>query len=220
MSAFSNRNLVIVFIVSINILNMRIQSGRRNLLNDNFIRSKKQSGIKLTKEIFEWKPVIHGNVKCHLAIEIWKSFEKVSINIILNIWESSSISGRSRLNDNVIQDAKEQSGINLKEIFEWKPVIYRNVRCRHLYSNINLEIIFKSAYNYYPYMRISFNQWKKKSSSCHAWKQGAKWNQADEGNIWMEASRLLKSESSSNRNLEIIIFKSAYRYLQYENLLQ
>ena len=53
-------------------------------------------------------------------------------------------------------------------------------------------------------------------------KQGAKWNQADEGNIWMEASHLSKCEMSSSRdhNLEIIE-KSAYQYYpQYENHLQ
>ena len=41
--------------------------------------------------------------------------------------------------------SKEQSGIKLtKEIFEWKPVNDRYVKC-----NRNLEIILKSAYKYH-----------------------------------------------------------------------
>ena len=78
--------------VRINILNMRIifKSGRRrNRPINNVIGSEEQNGIKLTKEIFEWKPVIYRNVKCrHLAIVIWKSFESVRMNIILNIMRS------------------------------------------------------------------------------------------------------------------------------------
>ena len=35
--------------------------------------------------------------------------------------------------------------------------------------------------------------------------QGAKWNQADEGNILMEASHLSKCEMSSSRNLDLEI---------------
>ena len=41
----------------------------------NVFESKEQSGIKLTKEI------ICRNVKCHLAILIWKSFFKVRLKI-------------------------------------------------------------------------------------------------------------------------------------------
>ena len=65
-------------------------------------------------------------LKCsHQAILIWNHWKTAYITI----WESSSISGRRRcLNNNAIQEAiKEQSGIKLtKEIFECKPVIYRN----------------------------------------------------------------------------------------------
>ena len=51
--------------------------------------------------------------------------------LLSTIWESSSISGKgSRLNNGILEACKEQSGVKpTKEIFEWKPVIYRNVKC-------------------------------------------------------------------------------------------
>ena len=84
MSSSSNRNLEINKYPYENHLQVRIdnyhhyenhlqQVEEEVVLNDDFIGSKEQSGIKLPKEIFEWKPVIYRNVKCHLAIVIWKS---------------------------------------------------------------------------------------------------------------------------------------------------
>ena len=77
MSSSTCSNIKLEIILKSIIRNMRIifYQWKKNWLNNHAMGSKKLSGIKLTKEIFEWKPVNYRNVKCrHLAIVIWKSF--------------------------------------------------------------------------------------------------------------------------------------------------